>query len=287
MSWFYLSLLSVFGLAAAELLQQKLLNDKNAVNERTSAVLTFLVQALFVLPFILFSPLHREFFAIFNPAIRFNVIAVTVIGAVAMIFYLKSFRVKNISISAIFVACSTIISTSLGILFFQESTSLLKYLGIALVLLSIISLNIKNATLEKNHFYGLLAGIGFGINYTLDKGSLMYVHPLVYLFWVFLFVALLGFLLGPRDVLSCLKGKNFTILKPIIASGFGYVLYNVCTFFAYTYGGEVGRIDAINNSQVFLIILFEYFILKHSKGMGRKLLTAAIAYTGVVILGLL
>ena len=124
------------------------------------------------------------------------------------------------------------------------------------------------------------------MTYTLDKASLLYVPPLVYLFWVFILVPTVGFLMNPKDVIDSLKGKHISFLKPILFSGLGYIFYNICTFYAYTVGGEVGRIDAINNSQVFLIILFEYFALKHSKGMARKLVTAVIAYAGVLILGL-
>ncbi len=286
MTWFYLSLLSVFTLAAAELTQQKLLNTKDAVSERTSAVLTFFLEGLFVLPFILLTPLRSEFLDIFKPEVRYNVIAVTIIGAFAMVFYLRSFKVKNISISTIFVSASTLVSTSLGILLFGESVYFLKLIGILLILIAIISLNIKNATLEKNHFYGLLAGLCFGINYSLDKGALLHVNPLIYLFWVFILVAIAGFILGPKDVITSVKGKRISFLKPILFSGLGYVVYNLCTFYAYTYGGEVGRIDAINNSQVFLIILFEYIVLKHTTDMKRKLITALVAYIGIVILGL-
>ncbi|EFK96195.1 hypothetical protein LDC_1793 [sediment metagenome] len=64
-------------------------------------------------------------------------------------------------------------------------------------------------------------------------------------------------------------------------------LYNFFTFTAYTLGGEVGRVDAINNSQVFLIIMAEYFILKHKDYIFKKLLAAAIAFTGVLVLGFL
>lgn len=73
--------------------------------------------------------------------------------------------------------------------------------------------------------------------------------------------------------------------KEIAISGIGYFLFNYFTFRAYILGGEVGRVDAINNSQIFLIILFEFFILRQKTSLRRKLITAAIAFTGVMILG--
>ncbi len=284
-SWFILALLSVFALAGAELAQQHLLHFKNIVNERTSAVLTFLFQSLLTLPIILLSPYRSQLFAVFQPELLPRLVTVTMLASFAMIFYLRSFKVKNISISTIFVSCSTIVSTSLGILFLHESAYLLKFIGIFLVLVAIISLNVKNANLEKNHLYGLLAGLLFGITYTLDKSILLHVPAIIYIFWAFFLVSLFGFLFNPRNVLHSLKGKQITAFKPIVFSGFGYFLYNFFTFTAYKLGGEVGRIDAINNSQVFLIILFEFLILKHKTSFKRKLLTAVIAYIGVFILG--
>ncbi len=284
--WFYLSLLSVFALAAAELTQQKLLNTKDAVSARTSAVLTVFFQSLLILPIVIVTSLRNQIFSVFNYSISLNLIAVVFIGAIGIVFYMRSFQVQNISLSTIFVAFSAIVSTSLGIIFFHEGAYPLKFLGILLILVAIIALNFRNTYLEKNHFFGFLAGICFGVTYTLDKSIMIFVPPLVYIFWTFFFVSIVQFLMGPRDVLSSLKDKNLNSYKPILFSSLGYVMYNFLTFTAYNYGGEVGRIDAINNSQVFLIILFEYFILKHTKGMKRKIITAAIAYSGVIILGL-
>ncbi len=88
-----------------------------------------------------------------------------------------------------------------------------------------------------------------------------------------------------EEVVNSIKGKKLNVFKPIIISGIGYFLFNLFTFNAYVFGGEVGRVDAINNSQVFLIILFEYFILKHLESVKRKVVTAIIAFSGVFILG--
>src|SRR4030042_4842635 len=287
MSWFALCLLSVTSLATAELLQQHLLNAKNELEEKTSAALTYLIQATLTIPFILFTDLRYSFFSIFSYKTLPFFLAVTSIGALGFIFLFRSFKVKNISISTIFISFSTVVSTILGIIFFSEGFYFYKILGISLVLIAIISLNIENFHLEKNHYYGLLAGVMFGIVYVLDKRMVMSVEPINYIFWCFLVSSFFGFLLGGKTVIKVLQKSKLGDFKPVLFSGIGYFLYNFLTFKAYTVGGEVGRIDAINNSEVFLIILFEYFLLKHKDDLVRKLLTAGIAFTGVVILGLL
>ena len=285
MTWFVLSLLSIFALATAELVQQHLLNLKNAFDARTSAVLTFLVQAILTIPFLFIFGVANQIFSVFVPAVFPKVLLVSFLGSVAMVFYLKSFQVKNISLSVIFVSFSAIVSTGLGIMIFSESTSGLKFLGIALILVAIIVANYKNAISEKNHWYGLAAGAIFGVCYTLDKSIVASIHPLVYIFWSFSMVAFFGFLLGAKKVILSIKNKKLDAYKPIIFSGVGYFLYNFFTFTAYRFGGEVGRIDAINNSEVFLIILFEFFVMKHTEGTTRKLLSAGLAIMGILILG--
>lgn len=286
MNWFAFSLISIFALAAAELTQQHVLNKKLSLPVRVSSSLTFLSQSLLTLPIIFLTDLRHEFFAVFNSNVFLQMLAVSFLGAIGMLLYFNSFKVKNISISMIFVSFSVVVSTMLGIIVFNESTTLLKFLGIAMVLIAIISLNIKNLTLERNHYFGLLAGIIIGTTYTFDKSIVLQIHPLLYIFWMFNFVALMSFLFNPPDFIKTIKTLPVNAYKLIFFSGIGYFLYNFATFTAYTKGGEVGRVDAINNSQVFLIILFEYFILKHTSGFLRKIITAIVAFCGVMILGL-
>lgn len=285
MNWFILSLVSVFALAVAELTQQHILTDKNAVSPRSSLVFTFLIQVFFALPFIFLYGLYDQLISVFKTAIIWQMIGISLLGSVSMVLYLNSFRVKNISISQIFISFSAVVSTTLGIIFFGESTSLVKFLGIFLVLLAIISLNIKNLNLEKNHYYGLLAGTIIGVLFTLDKYIVLQIHPLIYIFWASGFLSIFGFILKPKDIIKTINTSHVQVYKVLTFSAVGYFLYNLATFTAYTIGGEVGRVDAINNSQVFLVILFEYFILKRTGGTFRKIITAIVALAGVYILG--
>lgn len=285
MNWFTFSLLSITALATAELLQQKLLNDDNEIDPRSSAVITFGIQTLLALPIIYFFGLGKYFLDVFDKDVFGYLLLTSFTASIAMVFYLKSFMVKNISFSSMLISFSVVVSTILGTLIFNEVLSWQKLVGITLILLAIVSLNYKNVNLEKNHLFGLLAGLFFGVTYTFDKLVVLETHPMIYLFWSFLFVVLLGFAQNPKSVILASKKLRKVDLKHLLISGSGYFVYNICTFFAYSVGGEVGRVDAINNSQVFLIILVEYFILNQKKDMVRKIITAIVAFAGVYILG--
>jgi len=285
MTWFILALVSIIALATAELVQQYVLKDGSEIDERVSGVLTFLVQSTFTIPIIMFSGLRQNVLDIFNPNILPYIAITTVLASFGLTYYLKSFKVKNISTSTIFVSLSVVVSTILGIIFFKESVYPEKILGIVLIIIAVVSLNIRNITLEKNHLYGLLAGIFFGTTYVFDKVVVLQIHPLVYLFWSFTLVSLFLFATSPNYIIKKVRKLNLKKLTPVFVSGTGYFIYNLCTFTAYTVGGEVGRIDAINNSQIFLIILVEYILFKQKTDVVRKIVTAMVAFTGVFILG--
>ena len=285
MTWFVFSLISVFALAAAELIQQRLLGDDNDVDPKTSTVLTFGIQTVLVIPVIFIIGQGNNFFAVFDKRVFWFLLLSSVSASFAMYYYLKSFLVKNLSFSTTLISFSVVVSSILGILVFKESVNLEKFIGIFLVLASIVIINYSNEHFERNSLFGLLAGIFFGITYTFDKMVVLEVHPMVYLFWSFLFVILIAFYINPRPVINAIKTLRAVDIRNLMISGTGYLIFNVCTFFAYSVGGEVGRVDAINNSQIFLIIIAEYFILKQRVGTIRKFSTAAIAFLGVYILG--
>lgn len=285
MNWFYLSLISIFALATAELSQQHILHTKNKFDERTSGALTFLIQAIFTVPIIFIFGLDAEIFNIFESEVIKYVLLTNLIASIAMIFYLRSFKVNNISFSSIFVSISVIVSSLIGITWFGESVNVLKFVGILLILIAIVGVNYKNIHIEPNHKWGLVAGIMFGLTYSLDKFIVNKIEPLIYIFWGFIFVSLFAFIQSPRKIYKEVKASNIRDYAPIFISGVGYFIYNICTFYAYRLGGEVGKIDAINNSQIFLIILFEYIIFKHTQGVFRKIAFALIAFIGIFILG--
>lgn len=288
MNWFIFSILSVGALAVAELTQQRILNTTEKLDEKTSTTLTFLVQLIYTVPLLFITGLYKQAATVLTPQVFPALLLVSAISTLALMFYMRSFQVKSISYSTIFVSMSVIFSSAIGIVFFNESTTLMKFIGIALVLISVISVNISNENLEKNSLYGLAAAVLFAISYSIDKRIILQeIHPLVYLSWGFTLVSIFAFLLGPKHVVESIKNSKLPMYYSVFISGTGYFLYNLCTFFAYRVGGEVGKIDTINNSQIFLIILFEFIILKQRNGLLRKVATALVAFSGIAILGFL
>ncbi len=284
-TWFFLSLISVIAISGADLLQQHLLQIKDPLNERASTVLVLLVQSFLSLPLIFLLGLHTELVKLLDLQLFLKFLLVAVIGSSGVLLYFRSLKVKNISLSVILAMFSVVVSTTLGIVFFQESTGFLKFFGILLIMSAVILVQWKNNLLERNHFFALIAGVSFGVSYTLDKSIVTQINPLLYILVGFFFSSLASFLSGPFKVIDSIKSKPLKSFYPIVISSLGYFLFNLFTYLSYLYGGEVGRVDAINNTSVFLIILFEFFVLKETSSLGKKIITALIAFIGVALLG--
>lgn len=285
MTWFTFSLLSIIALATAELTQQKILNTQGKLSERTSVILTLGLQIPLILILIFFSKLQFQIFDVFqNSQVLLYICVISLIGAFSNIFYFKSLNAKNISISTIFLSGSVLVSTLLGILFLNESLTIIKILGIALIMIAIVYLNLDQLKLELAHKYALLAAVLFGLSYTLEKTASIQVPTLIYMFWAWSLSSMVLFVSNPKTVVSNVKQSQIRDYYPVAISSLGYFLFNFFTLTAYKLGGEVGVVDAINNTQIFIIILVEYFIFKHSEGLWKKIVSAILAFAGVALL---
>jgi drug/metabolite transporter (DMT)-like permease len=284
MNWFFFCALSVFALAVAELTQQYLLNRKGfEIDERVSGFLTFFIPACLMAPFV-FIYYRAEVFLLMSPIILPYFLGACIAGAFGTTFYLRSFKVESISYSVILVSSSAIFSTILGIFVFHETSNLLKFSGIFMILLAIFLSNVKNEKFQKASLWGLAAGFFYGTMYVFDKFLVLEVDPFVYIFWSFLFTSTFLFLRNPMYIFGKITDLRIVDVKNILISGIAYLIYNLFTFLSYIYGGEVGKVDAINNSQIFLIILFEIVVLKQQQNVFRKLGSFLLAIIGIYIL---
>lgn len=285
MSWLTLSLISVIAIGLAELTQHRLLKVSEDVDEYISGILICLIEAIVFLPLIFILGLQDQLFRPFQPDLLPWFLVVVTFGSVAVFLYLRSFKVENVSISCILISWSVIVSTILGVIFYSESLDSLKLLGIGLVIVAIVILNYRNNQLEGNHLFALLAGVLFGVTYAIDKKFVLECSPVIYFFWVTIAVSIFGMAREPGKRLRTIVKLSRQDWGPILVSTLFYIIFNMCTFYAYIFGGEVGRIDAINNCQVFLIIAVEYFLYKQQEGVGRKLLSGSLALAGIICLG--
>lgn len=283
MTWFLFALLSVITLAGSEITQKIALTRKVNISALTNNAYIWLIQGTcgFLIAFLTG---NFTFLTGWESWLKLLLLASAyLIGGTA---YYTSYKSNSPSVSIVLGSISVVISTILGILFFGESTQLIKFVGIALILLSIFIVNFhkKTFSLDKYNVLALLGGTMFGVAFTLDKSFVLDLNPFAYLGFMSTSVGILSFVVKPAHIISETKRlKPIDFVPMFVIGGFG-VMFNLFSFLSYSKGGNVGAVDAINNSAVFLVILAEVIILKDRHQLLRKIVASILIMLGLVLL---
>ncbi len=282
-TWLILTLSSIFVLAVAEIAQKTALTKTENISAEANNFVVWIVQGTLALLYVfIFKIAWPEVFSVGE---ILKLVALGIIYFWAGTLYYSSYKEGSISISTVLGSLSIIVSTTLGIVFFQESLNWLKIFGSLLIINSIIYLNYtKNEKLKKANLLAL-AGAGlYGIGYTMDKGFALQFTPHIYQVLFAYSIGLTGLAFRGRKIFSDLVRVKLSTFKVMLISAVTFLIWNKLNFVAYTIGGEVGKIDSINNTVVFIIILLEILILKVRENLPKKLLAASIAFVGIFLL---
>jgi len=280
--WFVFALLSVFAIAAAEIAQKVSLTHKADVSAITNNFFVWTFQGIGGLA-LAYTFKQTTFHLLPNDWLRLA--AVAVIYFFGGTFFYTSYKTNSPSISIILGSISVVVSTTLGIIFFNESTQLGKFAGLAMILFAIVAVNYnRQDRFTKHNLYAFLGGLCYGTGYTLDKSFAIHMPPMAYVGLMCLSVAFVSLILKAGSIIKesrKLSPPNF--IRMAVAGLFG-ILFNFFTFTAYSKNGNVGVVDAMNNSSVFLVILMEMVLLKDRTNFVKKLSCAALVGAGMVIL---
>lgn len=285
-TWFFFVLCSVTVLACAEIAQKVALTTKENISAEANNFFVWIYQFILALIFVAF--FTNTGFPQFTPQLVVNLFILGSLYFFAGTLLYTSFKYGSASISITLGTFSIVVSSLLGIIFLQESISVIKVAGIGLIFSAIIFLNIRKK--EKFHKYNLLAlaaGLIYGVAYTLDKTLVLDLNPHYYHIFFAASIAFASLLYRGQVILRDipkLKRRNYIIM---FFSALFFFFYNKFTFLSYSTGGEVGKIDAINNSAIFLVIVLEIILLKDKSNFKRKIVAAILAVSGVFILGFL
>lgn len=199
--------------------------------------------------------------------------------------YYTSYKANSASFSIVLGSFSAVVSTTLGILLLGEALSWQKILGVVLVLAGIAYVNYrKGEKLSLYNLYALAGGFFFGIAFTIDKSIVTTaLHPTMYVSLICFGVALVSFLASGKRIIQESKTLQVIDFRPMFFSALFGTLFNVFTQFSYINGGDVGKVDAINNSTVFGVILIELVVFKERESLRKKLLAASLAVIGIIL----
>lgn len=281
-SWFTLTLLGMLCVATADISQRLSLKGESPLSSITNNFIVWNGIGLLALIYFIAT---KQPLPIIPQNFFWEILPMTVLYFLGGSFYYQSFKSNSVSISAVLAMISSVVTTVLGIALYGESLSLQKLIGSLIVLGAIIIVSIKkNQRFDKYNLYALLGGIFYGFAYTLDKHFVIATDPNFYQIVLCFAVGLSSLIFSPKRIISELKLYRSDLTVSILSSIFFFFLYQKFYFWAYTIGGEVGRIDVLNNSTIFLIILFEYLILKEKSDLPKKIACSVIVVVGATLL---
>jgi len=274
----------MLSVAIADVSQKVTLKGQSPLSSITN---NFLVWNGIGLLSLLYFLITRQSFPVLTPSFYLQFAPMTILYFLGGTFYYQSFKSKSVSISAVLATISSVMTTFLGIVLYNESTHPLKFIGSAFILSAIFLVNFhKNSHFDKYNFYALLGGIFYGFAYALDKHFVLNSSPDFYQIMLCFAVGMASLIFSPVRIVRELKKYHSGLLLSILSSTVFFFLYQKFYFLAYTRGGEVGRIDVLNNTTIFIVIILEYYLLKDRSNLRQKLLSAVVAVIGATLLSI-
>ncbi len=281
-NWFALTLFSLIFMAGVELFYKSYIEQ----NQNVSANLLGVVTNGLMIPFAMIIVVSNNSFTL-SGAPWGLIIFECAIYVLAAAFYLESYKTVSASIATILGTTSAIVSTIIGIGLFGESVTLEKFVGIGLIIASIIILNWERSKIHaKGYFLALMGGVLFGIGFIVDKHIIAVVSYPIDMFQLIIpFIAIpLKIMIEPRRVVEKLSSIKVSSLPYAVGAAATMVIAFKLTYMAYAVGGEAGKIDAINNFVVYIIILGEVLFLKDRSNLLKKCVCAGIGILGIWLL---
>ena len=134
-TWFLYTIGSIFTLTFAEIAQKISMTKKQDISAEANNFIVWLIQGTFALVFtILIGDLDK---ISFTTSMIPQFILVGSVYFLGGTIYYSSYKGGSVGINATLVTISTVLSTFLGIIALNESTDIMKFIGMGLILLAI------------------------------------------------------------------------------------------------------------------------------------------------------
>ena len=283
MSWIVLAIISAITNSLTRILQKLLLKDDQSDPLAFSFVFQTLVAGIFLIYTVITNTL--EFPNL--PSMWINLVILALFYSLGNLLTFKAFKLAEASEVAIIFASSSLWSVISAVLVLGEKLSSRNLVGIALIVTSIIVVNYVKSSwkFNKGHLFALLGAVLFGSAFTNDALIINKFQSIPS--YMILAFALPGFTTLAYSSKTFSKLKYFinlhTLGKLIICSSF-YSLSALTIYSAYRLGGQISIISPIQQTSIILTVLFGYLFLKEQKNLLNKIIGAALAFAGVLLL---
>jgi Putative glucose uptake permease len=206
---------------------------------------------------------------------------------ICLLLYFKALKNTEISQTETISTTRSIWVVLLGVVFFGETLSLSKLLGVALIFLGLIVIynqKTKKTTFGRYHIYVLVYAIMISSAYALDKYALRYFSVGFYNSLLYLLPGILTTVIFPRT----LRNMKY-LIKPRKTNYFIFIscsvqIISTLSLYAAYQVGELSLVGPLAQTSTVLTIIFGILLLKERWNLKRKIAGIAIVSLGVAFL---
>jgi len=283
LGWFPLILIYIVTNSASKILQ-KIAVRKDEIDPNAFCVAFFFYCGLLTVPFLALEPIRLA------PDYRgWLAFGFSCVGACfCMVFYYYSIKRIEVSQAETIATTRSIWAVLLGIVFFHETLSASKLIGIVLIISAIASIYWKKGTVATfRRPQWMIVAYAFLITaaYALDKFALDYFSVIFYqliLYWVSGALTLLFFPGTLKKMRPFLHWNRHTPLYLLC-----FILQAISTLAflrSFQVGGDLSVVGPMAQTTTLLTILIGIIFLKEHWNLKRKLSGVALAAIGIIFL---
>lgn len=281
MSWQLFTAISVFSLAASVLLQRVLLSKDKL--DPYAYVVVFQVTVGVILTvvalFVGFKLPNIEQYLL--PAI----VSIIAFG-LGHIAYAKTLQLVEASAFSVLFATQAVWIMLFGILFFNESLTLIQVLGTTLILASVLLLVKRLSALQfdQGTLFGLLTGLLFGVAILCWSYVGRYTDPISWAAISFIATAFVAYLVRPNTISKMPQLFTGKILPKLIVLGVLYAIGSLTMLYAYR-EGTFSIVTPLRQTSIIVTVILALIFLKAERTrIPRKLIASALCFFGVVLI---
>lgn len=279
--WLLLTLVSVFLVSIAGILQRVLMRDVKSDPYSYAVIFNFLIAILNLLAaFILGSKF---------PQPSWNLIYILIPALLwggASIFLFKSFQTLEASEVTIISTLRVVITILASILFLQETFNFQKVIGTLIIIVATLFVtNVKKGLkFNKGIIYTLAMALFSGLALVADAFNIRHFDPVAYNTIANFLVGFLLLAYYPKTLNQWRIFVQPNFLKKMLPLGIFSTIQALLYLFAFANGGHASQVGTIRQTQVIVTVLLAVIFLNERDMLIGKLTAAILVTIGVFLL---
>lgn len=282
MSWQIFVAISIVASAVSALIQKALMRKQN-INPVAFAAGFQLLVSLFIGIVLLFSGFRLPNLRDIWP----NLLVMPILYSLGNISKFKSLKKIDASEFTVLFQFSVIITVLVAVVFLGEAFHSYEIAGLALVILAILFITLKDQTKLKfstGELWALGCAAAFGLAFANDAYILRTFDLWSYTFLAFFLPGALTLLYMRKEAKALRRLVEKESVKGFVLSAFVYAIAAVTVYAAYQVGRNAAQIASITPTYSILIVILAAIFLHERDRLPRKLLAAILAIVGIILL---